>query len=127
MSWSWKKSLFTLATGALTLTPVASARPFYGFGYGFGGGYYPYWGGPGYYGAFPLVRTGDVKIVTPVKDEMIYVDGGYAGLTGKLKKFPLRPGNHDIQLRDASGKTLYQERVQVIMGKTTEIHVKPVS
>jgi hypothetical protein len=130
MSWSWKKSLLTLAAGMLALAPMASARPFYrfGFGYGYGPGFYPYyWGGPAYYGAFPLARTGDVKIVTQAKDALIYVDGGYAGLTGKLKKFPLRPGNHDIQLRDPSGKTFYRERVQVIMGKTTEIHVAPAS
>ena len=47
MSWSWKKSLLTLATGMLALAPVASARPFYRFGYGYGyGGYYPYYWGP---------------------------------------------------------------------------------
>ena len=130
MSWSWKKSLLTLAAGMFALAPMASARPFYrfGYGYGYGGGFYPYyWGGPAYYESFPLYRTGDVKIVTQAKDALVYVDGGYAGLTGKLKKFPLRPGNHDIQLRDPSGKTFYQERVQVIVGKTTEIHAGPVS
>jgi hypothetical protein len=132
MSWSWKKSLLTLGTGMLALAPMASARPLYrsgyGFGYGYGGGFYPYyWGGPAYYGAFPLTNTGEVKIVTQAKDALIYVDGGYAGLSGKLKKFPLRPGNHDIQLRDPSGKTFYQGRVQVIIGKTTEIHAGPTS
>jgi hypothetical protein len=125
MSLSWKKSLLTLALGLFILAPMASARGFvvarpY---YGYGGWYEPYWGwGPSYYSGYPYVRSGEVKIVTPAKDAIIYVDGGYAGVTGKLKKFTLTPGNHNIELRDPSGKTYYQQRVHVILGKTVEIH-----
>jgi PEGA domain len=86
--------------------------------------YYPYFHAYGYYG--PYVRpeyTGYVKIDTHLKGDAIYVDGGYAGVTGKLKKFPLRPGNHDIVVKDAEGRAFYQERVAVLLGRTTKIKV----
>jgi PEGA domain len=67
--------------------------------------------------------TGEVKITTERKDARIYVDGGFAGRADKLKKFPLQTGNHNLELRDSDGRTFYQERVQVIAGKTTRIHV----
>jgi len=123
--------------GFLTIAPVtASAAPggrvvivgggfygrgWYGPGWGwYGPGWYGPWGwGPGYYYG---PNAGKVKIVTPDKTALVYVDGGYAGPVAKLKKFPLRPGNHEIALRDPSGHTFYQERIQVIPGKTTEIH-----
>jgi PEGA domain len=95
--------------------------PYYGWGYWNG----PGWGYPGRAYAFPRANTGEVKIVTQIKDAPIYVDGGYAGVTGKLKHFDLPPGNHDIELRDPSGHTIYQERVQVILGRTTEIRMNP--
>jgi len=41
----------------------------------------------------------EVKPNTHVKGDSIYVDGGYAGETTKLKN-DLRPGNHDIEVRD---------------------------
>jgi hypothetical protein len=123
--------------GFLTVAPVtASAAPagrvvvvgggFYGRGwYGPGWGWYgpgwyggPYGWAPGYY----IPNAGKIKIVTPDKNAAVYVDGGYAGPVAKLKKFSLRPGNHDIALRDSDGRTFYQERVQIIPGKTTEIH-----
>ena len=113
---------------ALSVVPTASAagvrfvvRPYYGFGpyYGF---YGPRWS-PYYSGVYVLAApgTGDVKIDTHMKGGSIYVDGGFAGETTRLKKFALRPGNHDIEVRDASGNTIYRERVQVLAGKTTDI------
>ncbi len=135
---SWKTSIIALAA-ILTLAPLASAqrmsarsapsttvvvptqrfvvvRPF---------GWYDPWWGPAYgpYGYVPAQYTGEVKIVTERKDASIYVDGGFAGRADKLKKFPLQSGNHNIELRDSDGRTLYQERVQVIAGKTTKIHI----
>ena len=95
--------------------------PYYGYGYwgpGWYGPGYPYWGG--YYYA-PHSNTGEVKIDTKAKDISVYVDGGYAGVTGKLKHFNLSPGNHDIELRDPTGRTTFQQRVQIIVGRTTEI------
>jgi hypothetical protein len=74
--------------------------------------------GPGYYRASPV---GEVQISTKRKGDEIFVDGGFAGRTGELKKFPLRAGNHTIELRNANGKTFYQEQINVIAGKKLKI------
>lgn len=120
----------------LTFVPVASARghviigggsgyfgpAFYGPAYG---GWYGPWGYPygyAYHGFYPVRNTGDVKIETHVKGNSIFIDGGFAGVTGKLKKFPLRPGPHTIELRDRNGRTFYQERIEVIRGRTLKIY-----
>ena len=49
------------------------------------------------------------------------MDGAYAGTVGELKTFRLRPGDHNIELRDHDGHSFYQERVDVIAGKTLKI------
>ncbi len=106
---------------------VVVVHPYYGF---YGPGFYPWWGwgggwwydpwyGPAYYRG---PNEGKVKIETKAKGNAIYVDGGYAGVTGKLKKFSLRPGTHTIALRDIKGHTFFQERINVIRGKTLKIH-----
>jgi hypothetical protein len=64
---------------------------------------------------------GEVKIVTRIKGDSIYVDGGFAGITGKLKHFDMSPGNHDIEIRDIGGRTIFQQRIQVINDRTTEV------
>jgi hypothetical protein len=69
----------------------------------------------------PRTRMGTVKIDTKIKNGSVYVDGGLAGATRKLKKFSITAGNHDIELRDSAGHTALKERVQVIAGKTVEI------
>jgi hypothetical protein len=69
------------------------------------------------------VNFGYVKIKTHRKDASVYVDGGFADRIEKAKKFALRPGTHDIELRDSDGRTLYRERIAVLVGKTTELHV----
>jgi len=113
----------------LVFVPAASAqhRVFVSGGFvGFGPGWY----GPGWYGwgwGYPYAyapgpSSGEVKFVDVAKDALVYVDGGYAGTAGKLKKFALRPGNHNIELRDPSGHTFHQEKIHVIPGKTLEIH-----
>jgi hypothetical protein len=112
------------------LVPAASAH----FRGGFVGVYGPGWGwyGPGWgwygpygwgyaYGYAPVPNSGEVKIENVAKDALVYVDGGYAGTAGKLKKFALQPGNHDIELRDPSGHVFQQEKINVIAGKTLEI------
>jgi PEGA domain len=116
--------------------PVASAhRPnvvfrghygpaFYGRGWYGPGWYDPFWYGPGWYGPYayaPAPTTGSVKIETKMKDAAVYVDGGYAGTVGKLKTFDLRPGTHDIELRDHEGHSFYQERIDVVVGKTLKL------
>ena len=103
---------------------------FYGGGWGWygpGWGWYgPYaWGYPygyGYDGSGSTPRYGDVKITDAGKDAMVYVDGGYAGKVGDLKKFRLSVGNHDIELRDPSGHVFQQQKIDVIPGRILEIH-----
>ena len=123
------KVILIAFVAVVTLVPAAStasaARIIVG-----GGFYGPVWGpawGPGWYGP-PygygrfVPNAGQVKIVTRSKGNAVYVDGGYAGVTGKLKKFPLRPGNHTIAFKDSDGRTFYQERIEVLLGKTIEVH-----
>lgn len=124
------------ALALLTFAPAASARGRIIVGGGFGyygpayyGWYGPAWYGPGWYGPYGgpygyypgYYNSGNVKIVTHMKGNQIFVDGGFAGVTGKLKKFPLRPGKHTIEVRDRDGRRLYSENIEVIRGKTIEI------
>jgi opacity protein-like surface antigen len=124
-----KSSFVVLAAlvGLLSLVPAASAaQPVVVVGGGFYRFYAPGWG-PAWYGPgwapYPVVSyTGEVKIKTNYKNAAVFIDGGYAGQTAKLKKFALRPGAYDIELRDPSGHAFYQERIQVIPGRTLQIH-----
>jgi hypothetical protein len=68
-----------------------------------------------------------VKIVTKSKDDSVFVDGGYAGLTAKLKKFALRPGAHTIAVKAPDGRSLLNQRIEVLPGKTTEVYPNPAS
>ena len=119
------------AVGILALAvfvPAASARPYVIFRGYFG----PAWYGPAYYGWYgpayvapyayvPGPNVGKVKIETRMKDASVFVDGGYAGTVGQLKTFPLRPGTHDIELRDPSGNSFFQEHIDVVAGKTIKL------
>jgi hypothetical protein len=51
----------------------------------------------------------------------VYVDNGYAGTVGSLKTFRLKAGEHDIELRDPSGHSYYQEHVNILAGKTLKL------
>lgn len=110
------------------VVPAASAHPriFIGgyFGPAFYGPAYYGWYGPVYvapYAAVPDPYVGKVKFDTKMKDAGVYVDGGYAGTVRQLGTFPLRPGTHNIELRDPSGHTIFQERVDVLVGKTIKL------
>jgi hypothetical protein len=109
--------------------PAASARPrvfiggYFGAPFYYGPAYYG-WYGPGYYAPYavePAPYAGKIKFDTKMKDASVYVDGGYAGTVRQLGTFPLRPGSHDLELRDASGQTIFQERVDVLVGKTIKL------
>jgi hypothetical protein len=123
----WKYSAMVLLALAI-FVPVASARPriFIGGYYGgpfYGPAYYG-WYGPGYYAPYavePAPYAGKVKFETKLKDASVYVDGGSAGTIRQLGTFPLRPGTHNLELRDPSGQTIFQERVDVLAGKTIKL------
>jgi PEGA domain len=94
----------------IVVEPVGPFFPYYAYPY-------PY---PGYY----MYRNyGEVKIETYQKHSDVYVDGGYAGNMKKSKKFALRPGTHEIELRNSDGATYYSQRVTVLVGETTKLHV----
>jgi len=124
MSRYLKLSMIALLA-VVCITPVASARPFVVVGGYYGPAYYgPGWYGPGWvapYGYYSGPVTGSVKFDTKMKDAAVYVDGGYAGTVGKLKTFHLRPGSYNIELRDRDGHSFYQERIEVIAGKTLKL------
>ena len=116
----------TAAERVVVVRPYRVYRPVWGPTFYYPSWYYPYsypysYGWRQVYVAAP--RTGTVKIQTRLKDAGIYVDGGFAGMTGKLKEFSLQPGNHDIEVRNDSGQTLFHERIQVLLGKTVEVRL----
>jgi len=96
----------------VVVEPIRVFDPFFDYPY-------PYAYPPEYMAA----NFGYVKIKTDVKDASVYVDGGFADKIGKAKKFALRPGNHDIELRDSDGRSLFNEKIAVLVGKTTELKV----
>ena len=123
-------ALATAITGGLLfgMAPTASAQrirrrvvivtpgPFFG-------PFYPYYGYYPYPPSYMAANYGEVKIETHQKDAQVYIDGGYAAKIKEAKKFALRPGNHDIELRDSDGEAFFQERVAVTIGHTTKLHV----
>ena len=116
----------TAAQRVVVVRPYRVYRPVWGPTFYYPSWYYPYsypysYGWHQVYIAAP--RMGTVKIQTHLKEAGIYVDGGFAGMTGKLKEFSLQPGNHDIEVRNASGQTLFHERVQVLLGKMVEVRL----
>jgi hypothetical protein len=104
--------------GVVFVRPVRLYDPFFYYGYGYG---YPYGYGPRY---LPE-NVGYVKIDTHHhnKDAAVYVDGGYAAPAEKVKKFALGVGTHDIELRGSDNRTIFEERVAVLIGKTTKVDV----
>jgi hypothetical protein len=127
--------LFSIAlaaamTGGLLfgMAPAASAQRIRGrvviVGPGpFVGPFYPYYGYYPYPPRYMAANYGEVEFKTHLKNADVYIDGGYAARIRETKKFALRPGNHDIELRDSDGRTFYQERVAVTIGHTTKLHV----
>jgi hypothetical protein len=123
----WKYSAIVLMSLAI-FVPAASAHPriFIGgyFGPGFYGPAYYDWYGPSYYESYaaaPAPYTGKVKFDTKLKDAGVYVDNGYAGTVGQLGTFQLRPGTHNIELRTPAGQTIFQEKIDVLAGKTIKL------
>jgi PEGA domain-containing protein len=118
----------TLMVAMVVLPQIGAAqrivvRPYGYYGY-YGAGWGPTLYQPYYY--YPRVvvaapRVGAVKIQTHLKDASVYVDGGFVGRTGKLKNVSLQPGNHNVEVRDVAGRMLFNDRVNVLAGRTVEI------
>lgn len=85
--------------------------------------FFPYYGYYPYPPSYMAANYGEVKIKTHRKDAQVYIDGGYAARIREASKFALRPGNHEIELRDSGGETIYREQVAVTVGHTTKLHV----
>jgi hypothetical protein len=105
----------------LTLGSTAWGQGWYGPGWygpgwdwGWGPAYSPYY----YY----TPTTGDVKIETHDKGAQVFIDGAYAGTTGKLKRMHLDPGTYNIEIR-SGGRTVLSQRVYVVLGKS--VHLRP--
>jgi hypothetical protein len=101
-----------VARRVVVVAPVPVFDPFFPYAYPYA--YSPYYVARNY---------GYVKLNTHGQDAAIYVDGGYAAKTHKTKNLALRPGNHDIELRDSGGHRFFQERVAVMVGQTTKVDV----
>jgi hypothetical protein len=112
--WRMKKGLLVLTFALMTLGPtVASAAIWYG----------PYWGpywGPAYYGGY-YPYAGQVKLDTKVRDAEVFINGAFAGTTHQNKTMHLRPGDYNIEIREA-GVPKFTERVFVAPGKTLHLH-----
>jgi len=135
----WKASAVAIL-GVAMLAPVmpVNAAPAHrrghivvrgGFGSPFFPGFYfrsydpfwdPYWNSRVVYSA-PRPATGELKIKDPMKNASLYIDGGFVGQASKFKNVQLSPGIHRIELRSPSGMTIFQERVNIVLGKTIEI------
>lgn len=119
-----------MSTGLLlSMAPTASAqrvrnrvvivqRPFVGPFFPYYYDYHPY---APYYAA-NYGNYGQVKISTHQKNASIYIDGGFAARVKDAKRFALKPGNHDVELRNSDGQTIAQENVAVTLGHTTKLH-----
>ncbi len=105
-------SAFAQRHRIVVIQQVPVIDPFFFEPYGF---YYPPYYVDEYYGY--------IKIDPHHQRAALYVDGGYADQLHKTKKFALRPGTHKIELRDPDGRKVFQERVAVIVGKTTKVDV----
>lgn len=75
------------------------------------------------YAPYPVANAGEVKIDTHHKFAKVYIDGGYAATITKSKKFTLRPGTHNIVLKNSDDVTFYHKRVAVLVGQTTKLSV----
>jgi len=108
-----------------------------GAGYSRGPWYGPY-GYPGYvwdpyfYGlwAYPGLFTGygynpnfgEVKIAAPEKTASVFINGGFAGFSGKLKNIWLEPGAYDVEVRSGAGQ--FHKKIYVLSGKTVKLDVR---
>jgi len=65
--------------------------------------------------------TGDLNIQTPVVGARIFVDGSFVGTTGQIQDIPVLPGSHNVEFRDAGGRSLYGASIAVDPGQVVQI------
>lgn len=85
--------------------------------------FYGLWAYPGFftgYGYNP--NFGEIKLAAPDKTASVFINGGYAGLSGKLKDIWLEPGAYDIEVRSGAGQL--RKRVYVLSGKTVKLDMR---
>jgi hypothetical protein len=100
-----------------------SPAPRYWTPWSFGIGWDPYWWGwyPGTgIGYYSTAHSGEIKLQTDQKTAAVYINGGYAGTVKELKKFHLRPGAYDLEIRTSDGR-VFQDHFYVLAGKTLKI------
>jgi len=87
--------------------------------------FFPYGGYYSYPPRYVAANYGEVKIEAHHQDKEanVYIDGGFAANMRDHHRFAMRPGNHDIELRDSDGQTIYKEHVAVTIGQTTKLRV----
>ena len=109
---------------------------YYPYGYGYPGRFWGYpgyawdpffyggpWIHPGYYNGFAYgPNLGEVKLETSDKTATVYVDGAFAGYSGKLKNMWLEPGAYNLEVRSGGGD--FQKRVYVLTGKTLTLDAR---
>lgn len=122
-----RKGMLILGVALMTLAPMTASAAIRGFvmvgGPYYGGFYSPFWGpywGP-YGGFYAHPNAGEVKLDTKVKDAQVFVNGAYAGTTHENKSMYLRPGNYNIEIRQA-GQTQFAQKVYIEAGKTLHLH-----
>jgi hypothetical protein len=119
--------MLVLAAALMTLAPISASAAVRGFvvvGRPYYGGWYaPYWGsywGP-YWGYNYYPNSGEVKLDTKVKTAEVFINGSFAGTTHDNKTMHLRPGNYNIEIREA-GEQRFDQKVYVVAGKTLHLH-----
>jgi hypothetical protein len=86
--------------------------------------FYGLWAHPGFYSGFPYYPDfGEVKLATSDKAAAVFIDGGFAGYSGKLKNIWLEPGAYNIEVR--SGSREFSKRVYVLSGKSLKLDARP--
>ncbi len=120
-------ALVMAAAGATAQVRLGSVSVSAGYSY-FSRLYYdPFWWdrygypfGPMFFAPVQGRPVGEVQIDAPEKQADVYIEGGYAGKAGKLKKLWLDPGVYSIELRVA-GRQPEERRVYVLSNKTVKL------
>jgi hypothetical protein len=117
-----KKLMILVAAVTMAMVPAtaSAARFVVAGGPVFAPGFYGSYWGPAY-GAYPSSAFGEVKFDTKSKDDQVFINGAFAGTTKEARTMHLRPGQYNIEVRQA-GQPVLSEQVYVVAGKTLHLH-----